>query len=275
MQKLPVSVPLGLFVLLTLVATGSCSKGMSKEEIRRLVRDEVQEQLRERKRRQAPRPPAGSPLTPTPRTRPASAQSADPTQRRVERLRRRIQTLDALVARFSKSPGVDKKRVAMMKKQLATMRERLTRLEGGKPETQPPLSRPTPLGTGRLTRKDWFDALAAGIRPLGKQRWEIDRRILLAILKNPDNASKDAKIMPHLVGGKTRGFKLGGLRPKGLFTALGLKAGDAIERVNNTQLTSPKQAQSIFAGLSKARLVTVLVRRSGSRIVHVYTIKSR
>lgn len=271
MRKLLVFVPIGLLALLTMAATGSCEKGLSKKQIRRIVRDEVQEQLRERKRRQAPRTPAMAPPTTAARARPEDPPSTDSKQRRLERLRRRIQTLEALVARFGKSPGVAKDRVAMMKRQLARMRERLARAEGGQPQLNTPPA--TPPVTSAQTRKDWLDAVAAGIRPLGNQRWQIDRRLLASVLKSPGFASADAKSRLHLVGGKARGFKLIKVRPKGLFWALGLKAGDVIERVNNTPLTDSNKVLTLYKSLSKARLVPVILRRGGRRIVHVYTIK--
>jgi len=271
MRKLPVFLLIGLLATLNSAAMGGCKKGLSKKQIRRLVRDEVQEQLRERKGRQAPRNPAMAPTTDAARARPDGPAAADHKQRRPERLRRRIQTLEKLVARFSMSPGVAKDRVAMMKKQLARMRDRLARLEGGHPAPTPPIPSP-PVTSGQL-RKDWIDAVGAGIRPLGKQRWEIDRRLLSSVQKNPAFAIADAESRLHRVAGKARGFKLVKVRAQGLFFALGLQAGDVVERVNNTPLTSPDMVQTLYKGLSKARLVTVVLRRGGRRIVHVYTIK--
>ncbi len=262
---------IGLWALLVLAAAGGCKKSLSDEEIRRIVRDEVQEQLRERKRRQAPRPPAQDPATTAPEPRPSGPSVNAQNQRPLERLRRRIQTLEALVERFDKSPGVRKARVTMMKKQLVRMREQLARAEGGKSPLTSPAS--TPSGTTDQTRKDWLDALAAGIRPLGKQRWEIDRRILASILKDPGFANKDAFLVPHRVNEKPQGFRLKYVRPKGFYSSLGLTTGDVIERVNNTLLTGPKDLTAFYSGLSKARLATLVLRRNGSRIVHVYTVK--
>jgi hypothetical protein len=262
---------IGLWALLIVAAAGGCKKSLSDEEIRRIVRDEVQEQLRERKRRQASRPPAKDPATTATEPRPNGPSVNAQNQRPVARLRRRIQTMEALVERFDKSPDVSKARVTMMKKQLARMREQLARAEGG----QSPLTSPTspPPGTTDQTRKEWLDALAAGIRPLGKQRWEIDRRILTSILKDPGFANKDAFLVPHQVNEKPQGFRLKYVRPKGFYSALGLKTGDIIERVNDTPLTGPKDLTAFYSGLSKARLATLVLRRNGSRFVHVYTLK--
>jgi hypothetical protein len=275
MRMLPVLVPIGLLALLIAAAPGGCRKGLSDKEIRRIVRDEVQEQLRERKRRQAPRGAATAPMTTADPARATSPTSAHPKQRRAERLRRRIQTLESLVKRFSKSPGVSPKRVTMMKQQLARMRERLARELREPPTLTTPTPTPTPGPpvTGGQTRKVWEDALAVGIRLLGKQRWEIDRRILASVLKDPGFARTDAAILPHLVGGKPRGLKLKRVSPKGIFADLGLKTGDVIARVNNTLLTDPNKALALYASLSKARLVTVVLRRGGRRILHVYTVK--
>lgn len=264
---------IGLSLLVTTAPLGGCKKGLSEEDIRRLVRDEVQEQLRERKRRQAaqrpgPVPPkTGQPSRPTT----PAASDTDTESGRVDRLRRRVQTLEKLVARFSETPGVSKDRVQVMKRQLRKMRERLAQAEGKAPSLTPSPADP-PVGV-TLTRKDWRDALTAGIRKLGPQRWQVDRRILTSLQKSPSLADDDATLVPHKEGGKVRGLKLGRVHPKGLFAALGLKKGDLIERLNNSVLTDIKQACAAYVGLSKVHLVTVLVRRAGRRIIHVYTIK--
>lgn len=271
MQKLPLFVPIVLSALLSPALNGGCNKGLTDKEIRRIVRDEVQEQLRERKRRQAPgAPDKASPTTVSP-GRPVATSSTDPKQRRVQRLRRRIQTLEALVTRFAMSPGVAKDRVALMKKQLADMRERLALLESGEQAPAPP--NPTPPVTSVQSRKDWTDAVAAGIRPLGAQRWQIDRRLLASVLKSPTLASADAKTRIHLLGGKPRGYKLLVVRPKGVHAALGLRIGDIIERINDSPITDANKMLTLTQKLPKARLVTVILRRGGHRMVHVYTIK--
>jgi hypothetical protein len=263
------NVPIGILALMIAAATGGCKKGLSDEEIRRIVRDEVQEQLRERKRRQAPRAGTQTPTSTADKPRPRGPSVSAGAKRPQERLRRRIETLDALVKRFEKTPGVTKARVAMMKKQLSQMRERLARAEGG----QSPLTTPTSPENTRQSRKDWLDALAAGIRALGEQRWEIDRRILDSVLKDPGFANTDAFLVPHRVNDKPQGFRLKYVRPKGFYSALGLKTGDVVERVNNTLITGPKDVTAFYTGLSKTRLATLVLRRSGRRTIHVYTIK--
>lgn len=262
-----------LSVLGTMAALGGCNRRLSEEDIRRIVRDEVQEQLRERKRQRAAQRPGPMPPTAGMGSRPVTPNAPDDVSPagRVERLRRRVQTLEKLVARFADTPGVSKERVTMMKRQLRDMRERLARAEGKTPSQKSSAAAPPPSEV--LSRKDWADALAVGIRKLGPQRWEVDRRILTSLQKSPAIAGDDVTLQPHQVGGKVRGLKLGRVHPKGLFAALGLKKGDVIERLNGSVLTGLKQAQATFLGLAKARLVPVVLRRAGQRIIHVYTIK--
>lgn len=268
MQRPSVFIVIGLAVLLTAATTGSCKKGLSEKEIRRIVRDEVQEQLRVRKSRKSPRPAGFIPQRRTTASDPGASTTADPKTRRTERLLRRIQTMERLVAQFSKTPSVSPDRLKIMKKQLAKMREQLARAEGkaSSPTTPEPVNAPQ-------SQKDWQDALSAGVKKLGKQRWQVDRRILSSVMTGNSRAGKDAAIGPHRVGGKPRGFKLLRIRPKGLFDVLGFKSGDVVERVNNSPIDTPSQALTLYTKLSKIRLLTIVLRRAGQRIVHVYTLK--
>ncbi len=177
------------------------------------------------------------------------------------------------MARFSKGPGQSKGRVQILKKQLAKMREQLARAEGKAAPIEP--TPPGPDLTTKPSRKDWQDGLKAGIRKMGNHRWEVDRRLLNAVMANPGQAEKDARVLPLLVGGKSRGFQLKKVRPKGIYAALGFKTFDVVERVNNVAIADPSKALDLFRKLKlkTTRLVTVVLMRVGQRLVHVYTIK--
>ena len=121
-----------LMAIVGMTALPGCQKRMDEKRVRRIVREELRHELdaRERARRKAARDPEAERLLTPPMGRLTAPprRPPDTPDRAAERLRRRIATLEKLLARFRKIPDVKRERILLMEKQLAKMRRRLAKL---------------------------------------------------------------------------------------------------------------------------------------------------
>ena len=101
----------------------------------------------------------------------------------------------------------------------------------------------------------------------------IDRKFVEKILANPAMLAKQARVVPAVRNGSTRGFKFYGIRPGTLPKLLGLNNGDMITAVNGTELTSIDQAMALYTKLRRASNLSITLERRGKAITKDITIK--
>lgn len=101
----------------------------------------------------------------------------------------------------------------------------------------------------------------------------IERAWLEGVLSNPASLAKQARVMPSLKDGETRGFKFYGIRPGSLPKLLNIKNGDLITSVNGTDLKSMDGAMSLYAKLRRANNLSVTIERKGETITKEITIQ--
>ncbi len=77
---------------------------------------------------------------------------------------------------------------------------------------------------------------------------------------------------PVLVAGKFRGFRIAALRDTGFWSAVDLKPGDVVTRVNGFPIERPEQAQRAFESLAVASELRVSYERDGEPHQLVYAI---
>jgi general secretion pathway protein C len=99
----------------------------------------------------------------------------------------------------------------------------------------------------------------------------IDRAWLEGVLSNPASLTKQARMMPSVKDGETRGFKFYGIRPDSLPKLLNIKNGDLITAVNGTELKSMDGAMSLYAKLRRAS--NLQIERKGETITKELTIQ--
>jgi type II secretory pathway component PulC len=134
---------------------------------------------------------------------------------------------------------------------------------------KPPPGRHKPRGP----RDSWRQAVNQGVRKVGPNKYEIDRSLVQQFISNTAMAGRDAAIYPHTKNGKPDGFRLGRVRPGGIFAKLGMRSGDVLNSVNNMSITTLDKALEMFTKLQGANHMTIGLTRYGRPQSLDYTIK--
>jgi len=88
-------------------------------------------------------------------------------------------------------------------------------------------------------------------------------------LEDMTELTSGAKVVPNIVGGKYRGFRLVGVRPNSMYRAIGFQSGDTIQRINGMDIDNPAKALQLFEQLRNANKVDIDLKRRGlSRTLH-------
>ena len=91
----------------------------------------------------------------------------------------------------------------------------------------------------------------------------IDREFVEKLLENPRELTRQAKLVPAVENGQTRGFRIHRVRRGTLPQLLGLKNGDTLLSVNGIDLDSMDQAISLYSKLRRASELDLTVERKG------------
>jgi general secretion pathway protein C len=111
-----------------------------------------------------------------------------------------------------------------------------------------------------------------GVRPLGNNRYEIDRKVIEATLGDLNKMATQARIVPSFKNGVGNGFKLFSIQPGSLYSAIGVENGDVIQRLNGYELNSPEKALELYQKLREAGHVSLEMERNGQSIRKEYNI---
>jgi general secretion pathway protein C len=114
----------------------------------------------------------------------------------------------------------------------------------------------------------------ATIRETGPNAYAISRHDVENTLANMGQLFTQARVVPSFVNGASRGFKLFAIRPESFFTRLGLKNGDALQRVNGFTLDSPTAALEAFNQLRGSSRIEIELERDGQPVRKSYTIEN-
>ena len=107
----------------------------------------------------------------------------------------------------------------------------------------------------------------------GQGQYEVERSMLDEQLEDLTKLSRQARVIPHYVKGKTQGFKIVGVRPNSLYSALGIRSGDILKGVNGEQITSPTKALEFLEALKTTSQVTIDIERRNQKKTFEYEIK--
>lgn len=118
-------------------------------------------------------------------------------------------------------------------------------------------------------RKDY----SKGVAKVAEWDYKIDRTMLDEELSDMTQLTQGAKVVPNIVGGKYRGFRLVGVRSNSLYRAIGLQSGDSIRRVNGVEIDSPTKALQLFEQLRNSNNISVDIDRRGQPKTLSYTVQ--
>jgi S1-C subfamily serine protease len=100
----------------------------------------------------------------------------------------------------------------------------------------------------------------SGERPL-IGRCELERKVVDALLAQPSGLMKQARIVPAVVEGEARGFKIYGVRPNSIPKVLGFKNGDLVTSVNGRELVSIDSAMVAYEAFRHETEFRVVLER--------------
>lgn len=95
-------------------------------------------------------------------------------------------------------------------------------------------------------------------------RSEIERAVIDRLAENPSQLVRQARIVPTMQDGITRGFKLYGIRPASLPSLLGLQNGDMLVAFDGQPLSSLDAAMAALARLPTLGTFTLTLERRGA-----------
>ena len=101
----------------------------------------------------------------------------------------------------------------------------------------------------------------------------VERSFVEKLLANPAQLTRQARIVPAVRDGQTKGYKFYGIRPGSLPKLLGMKNGDLLTSVNGHQLESLDQAMDLYNKLRRASHLSVTIERKGEQIQKEIDIK--
>ncbi len=93
----------------------------------------------------------------------------------------------------------------------------------------------------------------------------LNKREVEDTLKDMNKVMTQARIIPYIVNNKNQGYRIFSIRPKSIYTKIGLKNGDVIQRVNGIELASPEKAYSLFQQLKDEPKVSLDILRRGQK----------
>lgn len=135
-------------------------------------------------------------------------------------------------------------------------------------QTVPPVvpSPPPPRLTPRAVAGRELGGLGAAVTPLGKNRFQIERRAWRSALGKVHELARTLRVLPVMRGGRPDGFRVQWLAAGSPLRALGVQRGDVLSAINGHSVATAEELLRIYATLRTASHLSVGLRR-GSRVL--------
>ncbi|HEX8705009.1 MAG TPA: type II secretion system protein GspC [Myxococcaceae bacterium] len=158
---------------------------------------------------------------------------------------------------------------------VAITRARVMLLNAGRLEFLDASTAPAPVASMAALPPSPTGATGFGatIRELSPNTYALTRGDVENALGNMPQLFTQARVVPSFTNGASRGFKLFAIRPDSLFSRLGLKNGDALQRVNGYTLDSPTSALEAFNHLRSSSRIEIEIERDGQPVRKTYNIE--
>ena len=103
--------------------------------------------------------------------------------------------------------------------------------------------------------------------------WRIRRELMQEQFANLGGLAQQARVMPYVVQGETRGFRVTRLKPNSLLHKIGLEHGDVLQKVNGSSITSPTEALQAYQQLQNVGTVRLEILRRDRPSTLTYEIR--
>ncbi len=101
----------------------------------------------------------------------------------------------------------------------------------------------------------------------------IDREEINSALKNINQLMSQVKVRPHFENGQPSGLIVSHIRPKSIFSEMGLQNGDIVKGVNGNQIQSVDDALKFYENLKSSSSVDLQIERGGELMSIAYQIQ--
>jgi general secretion pathway protein C len=118
-------------------------------------------------------------------------------------------------------------------------------------------------------RIDWSE----GITKIDDTHYQVERDSLDNALANLDRLSRDARVVPNFVDGKSNGFKVFSIKRNSAYKHLGMQNNDVITGVNGMEITSPEKALDLYSKLQSESSISLDIIRKGQEMTMEYEIR--
>lgn len=131
-----------------------------------------------------------------------------------------------------------------------------------------------PQGQGSAQPDTLEGRMQAGIRRNRDGTYDVQRDLIAEIANNQEVMEQQApRVTPNYVNGQPRGFRLQGIRSGSMFSRIGIRNGDVIVAVGDTQIDSPQRALELYDQMMQRANVEVTVLRRGREHTINYNIR--
>ena len=113
----------------------------------------------------------------------------------------------------------------------------------------------------------------SGIAKVSETEYTIEQEEINDVMGNLSKVATQARIVPSFKNGKPNGFKLFSIKPGSLYTKIGLRNGDVVQRINGYDMDSPDKALEVYQKLQDSKSITVEIQRRGKPMTMSYSIQ--
>ena len=113
----------------------------------------------------------------------------------------------------------------------------------------------------------------ATIRQTGPDAFIVQRAALTGAVDNTSGLLTQLRAVPEVADGRPMGFRLFQINPESIFTRLGLRNGDVVQRVNGTTLANPASLLGFLQRLRDEPRVALDIVRAGDARTLVYDLR--
>ena len=128
-------------------------------------------------------------------------------------------------------------------------------------------------GTEKPETPEGGEASNVNVKKISENVFEIPSAEIENTLSNLSVVATQARIVPSFQGGKSNGFKLFSIKPDSIYSKLGIKNGDIIQRINGYEMTSPDKALEVYQKLRDASTINIDVIRRGKNQTMTYHVR--
>ncbi|MBI5509541.1 MAG: PDZ domain-containing protein [Deltaproteobacteria bacterium] len=112
-----------------------------------------------------------------------------------------------------------------------------------------------------------------GVTKVSETQYTVERKEVDNALSNLSEIATQARIVPSFKNGKPNGFKMFSIKPGSIYSKIGMKNGDVIQKINGYEINSPDKALELYQKLKDASSVAIELQRRGQTMNVNYNIQ--